>query len=203
MTLRDLARDVAVPVLLAIALVLLIVNLAVRGLTPSFLGAHKDEFSALADAVTTLAVVCGAVLAYLRFFRGRTFSPRANIRLGANVIGDSQHDLLHSLIVTIENVGPIAIVRPRIAAICTYRYADGSTETLADIVIEEPQTRSRTVETVHQGESSSYILQRLVPRDVWTVTYDVTAELPSGRSWRQYLVMENTTDYGRSALAPD
>jgi hypothetical protein len=67
-------------------------------------GDLKTWADVIGTAVTTIAVVVGAIWAYFKFVRGRTFRPRLEVGLfGQWRIIDDQH-LLHARI-TVKNIG--------------------------------------------------------------------------------------------------
>jgi hypothetical protein len=74
-------RDVVIPALVILATVLVLANLMkYKLLTASVLASNKDALAALSSAVSIIAISAGAVFSYYRFFRGRTFYSRAELK---------------------------------------------------------------------------------------------------------------------------
>lgn len=78
----DRLRIWATPVLLAVVTILaLALARKVGVLSLDWLKSNKDALAAINSAVSIVAVLVASVLAYYRFFRGRTLATRADLSI--------------------------------------------------------------------------------------------------------------------------
>ena len=96
------------PWLILIAIVLGVALLAKQWgspRTPGDAGNFVDTFSKI---ITTVFLVIGGIFSYLKFFKGRTLSPKLIITPQSGVIHD-QSGYLHWIETQIENKGSVAV----------------------------------------------------------------------------------------------
>lgn len=180
-------------ILFALVILLIAANLIKRGLSPEVLVANKDGLAAISDLVTLIGVVVASGLGYFRFFRGRTFVSRANMDVAASVTRmPTGGDLFHSIVVKVTNIGTFTLWGPALSLTAVARRVDG---TLVAMPISDLRTATgvgaQEATTIDPGESASFLIQQAHSSDTWMVTYTATLALPNGRSWTQYLVVEN------------
>jgi hypothetical protein len=194
MTRFDRFRVSALWNLLAVLFLLILAALYTRGLTLSFLADHKDGFAALNNVVGTAALGIGGVLAYFRFFRGRTFATRANLQVEVEVACSPSGRSLHSIRIEVANVGTTTLVDPTMEITAVRHHINSSTSDAA-VEVWRPRlpkdTRKRAFYSVEPGETAVYFAQEPHAPEVWLVSYEVTFSLPNGRTWTDYVAVEN------------
>lgn len=168
-------------------------------LSLNWLGQHKDALSAANSLASMAAIGVGGVLAYYRFFKGRTLATRADLSITAKVLRFSEEELWHLVTLTVKNVGNVAIWEPRPVIDVTERNKDGATRTFkinqwyeagADV------DQGRRVAVLDSGESSDFFTQQRFPATVWAVTYAATVNCASGDSWTKLTIVENRQGSG-------
>src|SRR5687768_16357878 len=103
-------RIIATPVLIAILFVLVLTYAAKHEvLSLDWFKANKDALAAINSTCTGLIIVVTGVLAYYRFFRGRTFVVRAEPSTEVDLVVGPNDSIMHFARVSITNVGTITI----------------------------------------------------------------------------------------------
>jgi hypothetical protein len=192
------------PAILTAVVALVLVAAAVSsGLNWTWLGlaSNKDAVSSLGGIVTMLVAVIGGVIAYIRFFWGRTLVRRANIQMRAVLIPEPcGTGLLHSVFVDVSNVGTLSLDDFDVTVCGDSMLTDGTaspTTNLGRIQGSLASAPGRTTvggsnaESIDAGESYTFLFQAVQPATVALVTYRATLKLPSGIWWDQFLVQEN------------
>ena len=101
-------------------------------------------------------------------------------------------DLLHSIIVTVTNIGALTLWWPTLSLTAEARNVDGTRTLLpASNLLTGVAMGAQDAITIDPGESASFLLQQSHSSSTWLVTYTASFALRSGRSWTQYLVVEN------------
>jgi hypothetical protein len=99
----------AIPLLIVIASGLLVLVLLKEGvITPARLRAHKDPIDAAATLVSTALLVCGAGVAYVRFFKGRLLHPKLDLAVTAAAV-PSGGGCAYAVEVEITNKGAVTV----------------------------------------------------------------------------------------------
>lgn len=138
--------------------------------------------SAAASVCSAAVIVLGAVFSYFRFFRGRTFSLRAELDIEVSV-----HALaggyLHTAVLRARNVGTSAIWFPR-ATIGTA--VDGAEARETHDVTDWPKGLSSLkhgYDIIESGESQIYVLTKRFEASAAVVTYFGVLRADAGNEW--------------------
>src|SRR3954451_1603526 len=172
------------PLLLVIAILLVLANFYQDGyLRLDWLAQHKDAIQAGSSLVTTTVAVTAAVVAYLRFFRGRVLAARADVVALVSVVAGPGDVQLHSLLIDFKNIGTIALLDPvvTVEAFARRGGADGDVEVhrLAESErLSAAAAKRYRLNVVDSGETSNFFVQHLFERAYWAVTYKVEIESP-------------------------
>ena len=180
----------ATPVLLLVLVVLLLAYLRKTGiLSLDWLKANKDALAAMSSLVSTVVAVLAGILAYYRFFRGRTFTTRVELSINVDAVSGPRGSCLHLAIVSAKNIGTITIWEPRISLHVVARHSDGhlSEETI-DVdqwyeVSDEHRTAGPRLSAIDSGESAEFSSEQSFAQDVWAVTYTAILSCTTGDSW--------------------
>ena len=87
---------------------------------------NKGIIEVIKDIILIITIVGGGILSYFKFFKGRTFSLKADIHFDIKIFQTPNEDLLHAIKVEVENKGNFSIWDPKIILII-YKYGiDGN-----------------------------------------------------------------------------
>jgi len=160
----------------------------------SWLNQNKDELAALNSLIGVAAILVGGVLAYYRFFRGRTFSTRAELAMKVDVLEIPTKGFLHVLTLSIKNVGTVSIWTPQpVVRVTAHREGTDDSVELVDNWYDATigQGQSPRLSVLDSGESNDFFMHRTFSKDVWAVTYLATVGCSSGDSWTKLSTVEN------------
>jgi hypothetical protein len=186
-------RDVTIPALVVVVAVLVLANLMkYKLLTATALASNKDSLSALSSAVSVITIIVGSVFSYYRFFRGRTFFCRAELKVNVTVIPTGTGVNLHAVALEVKNIGSLSIWDP-IPVIRIDEYGPkGVTKHLIEAWSEahSPRGTGPTLPVIDSGETASFWTTEEVAESAWAVFY--TAFVHSqGEVWKQVAVVRN------------
>jgi hypothetical protein len=178
----------ATPVLLAaLAVLLLAYSRKVGVLSLGWLKVNKDALAAINSLCSTVAVVVAGILAYYRFFRGRTLTTRAELSIDVDVIDGPESVRLHSVAVSVKNIGTVTIWDPQLFVYVAARHRD--TRVSKSQIDQWPEfsdhqigARPR-VTAIDSGESADFSTECCFSEDVWVVTYTAILNCTTGDSW--------------------
>jgi hypothetical protein len=188
MRIRDRARIWATPVLLAIAIGLAIALAAkMHYLSRSELEANKDWLSTASTVVGAGAILVTAVLAYFRFFRGRTFASRAILDVAVTVLTAPHGDSLHTVVTKVSNVGTTPIWDPQVNIEITELQATGEAnsrmlQAVYKLAGTSPSDRY-SINVLDSAETADFVCQPMIDQDVWAVTYLITLRSAGKDAW--------------------
>jgi len=189
----DRIRLWAIPVLLVAVVLLGLAYLTKLGLiNPSRLGAGKDTLAAVGSICTTVTVVVTGVLAYYRFFRGRTFTLRLELDSEVTMVDGPHEASLGLLTVSVKNIGNSTVWAPEVTAKLKYRYLDGRIVESEVARWEDDIVRTgrrRKVTAIDPGECSTFSAEIFVDRDVWAVTHHVGVAC-AGHQWSRVHIQQ-------------
>lgn len=186
-----IGRLLQVPVLLAIVIVLAIAVLVVRGLvTPATLTKNKDAVGVISDLVTLALVVVGAVLAYYKFFRGRTLAEKLEIKLTTGLVERSGGGLLHWLEIELTNKGSVTIRDPEVRVTAFLHDPDMHGEPVARSVPVPGKAQERPW-VIDPGESVYHHVFHDVGAAAEAVSFRVQVEDRAGNVWWRSVTTAN------------
>lgn len=185
-----------VPSLLAIVSLLALANLQKDGyLDGPWLAGHKDAIDAVSTITTTILAFCAALVAYLRFFRGRLMAARADVAPRVVVIKGPGDLYLHAVIVEVTNVGTVSLLEPQISVRARARTGDEDADASVVRVSESrnsfPPNMRKGISVIDSGEKAVFFFEHLFAKDVWAVTYEVLFESISLGAWRAGMTVAN------------
>jgi len=154
----------------------------------------KDLVDVLTKVVGSLALVAGAIASYYRFFRGRTFAARAELKLNVTVYDTNQEFKLHVINLEVSNVGPVPIWEPR-PNIDVYLYGPKGRETFAIAKWWSPADDGKadepTVSLIDTQESSQFHSSQNIRPEVWAVFYVAKVVSNRGDTWMRAVTVAN------------
>lgn len=195
MRVLDRIRIWAAPILTLVILGLVIaLGLKTGFISRSTLVANKGWLSAMSSVVSAVAVLTTAVLAYLRFFRGRTFARRMNLTLDTVVLNAPYGGSLHTVVVHASNVGSAPVWEPRVQIEVTEFAAESHTRSYPLEATHRLAQRSKSdeslIDVLDSGETGDFMAQAMIKQEVWAVTYLVTLRSSTGEAWSTVRAVE-------------
>lgn len=188
-------RGLAIAFLSTAALGLGVANLVKHGfLTVESLKDNKDALDGASSAISILVLTIGAVLSYFRFFHGRTFATRAELDLVVCVYSLPNGCMLHTISLSLKNVGASAIWNPQ--PVIAITVADEAGSRSGGLITRwmdplEPSDGAMRVAVVDTGETGRFPFQRTFAAEVWTVTYLASVTCDSGDVWKHVHIVRN------------
>src|SRR5262245_41262490 len=162
-------------------------------LSASKLSQSKDALAALQSAVQILFIVLGAIFSYYRFFRGRTFVSRANVKVEVSVVETSKDVNLHWVTIEFQNLGTVSIWGPEPEVIVELIGPNGVTKDSWRDWREAStgRERHRGLSVVDSGETISFTASNDVRTSVWAVHYQVFVTDADGVRWKRAVMVPN------------
>ena len=153
----------------------------------------KDFFAAIASAVSLIAIVLGAAVSYLKFFRGRTLSPRLALVLADNPVKVTGGNL-HALEIEIRNVGTVPVWDHSIEIFVQFH--DEPSEPMRPVTdfAQWPVTTKdgKPLQNVIDIAESAYEHAfYFVPARIQACTFRVTVTTPDHSRWSRCLTVGN------------
>lgn len=188
-------RGLAIAFLSVAILVLSVANLIKSGIiTWDTLKAHKEALDATSSFVNIIVVIVGAVLSYFRFFHGRTLATRAELDLNVCVHSLPSGLMLHTISLSLKNVGGSAIWNPRPAVAVLVSDESGSQP--IDTIDHWKDSLELTdgalrVAVVDTGETGRFQTYRTFHAQAWVVTYFARVSCDSGDVWKCVQIVRN------------
>ncbi len=154
-------------------------------LSTNWLSSNKDTLSALSSILTIAVLSTGSIFSYYSFFRGRTFSLRANLELEASKHQAPSGEILQVYSFVVNNAGTSTIWNPRpIVKLVWHGPGDQQSERTVDYWVEEVASNSEDqIPVIEPSESAQFFGQHSVPKEIWAVTYHATLVDDSNHSW--------------------
>ena len=188
MRMLDRVRIWATPALLLIAIGLTVaVAVKMHFISRYQVQENQAWLSAGSSVVSAGAILVTAVLAYFRFFRGRTFARRIVLAVEATVLTAPCGGSLHTVTTKITNVGTVSIWNPQVQVEMTEtsNSSDGKSRILPATykLVGPSPSRRGSISVLDSGETADFVCQTMVDRKVWAVTYLVTMRSTGGDAW--------------------
>ena len=195
MRIRDRVRIWATPALLLIAIGLAVaVAVKMHIISRTQLQANQAWLSAGSSVVSAGAILVTAILAYFRFFRGRTFARRIVLAVEATVLTAPHGESLHTVTTKITNVGTVSIWNPQVQVEMTETSNSGDVKSRtlpATYKLAGPSRSPRgSISVLDSGETADFVCQTMVDRGIWAVTYLVTMRSTGGDAWSTVRAVE-------------
>jgi hypothetical protein len=154
---------------------------------------NKDLIDIVIKAVGSILLVIGAVASYYRFFRGRTFAPRANLKLDISVFDTGREFRLHVINLEATNVGNVPIWEPR-PVITVLLHGSEDLETYVIDNWWHPMWEKKgvyAIDLIDSQESAQFYASQHISLDVWAVTYTAAIEASGRNVWRKSITVSN------------
>ena len=190
-------REIAVSSLATIVAILILADLIkYRWLTASSLAINKDALAALSSSVSVIAICVGAVFSYYRFFRGRTFYSRAELKIEVTVIPRDAAVNMHAVIVEVKNIGTLPIWSPSLVLTVVQHGPNGEKAEVLDSwsIARSPRGEAGTVAVIDSGETAPFWTDLEFSSDIWAVFYTAFVHSGEGEIWKKVMAVRNKVD---------
>jgi hypothetical protein len=184
------------------AAALLFANAAKYGLlSERFFTVHEKTIDGVGKLLGAMAILLGSIASYFRFFKGRTFSAKADLEISVTVIPTTSKDHLHVISVRLKNIGPVPIWDPRIRFKMIERSSSPSRTTEITGWRLEDSLGDGTQEAcvVDSQEHALYHSEQLIDKEVWAVRYEIAVQSSDGDTWYAMSTVPNKVSEKASA----
>jgi hypothetical protein len=183
-------------IFLTIAILLLCIAILWKSgiVSLSALKEQKDSISAIQSILTIIFLIFGAVASYYRFFRGRTFSTRAELELDVSIHKCKDQFYLHAISLTAKNVGTISIWNPK-PKIQVQIHSQNDKEKIRVISDwweeDSSDVATEMVTLIDSGETVTFFAHQEIPLESYAVTYLASMSCDSGDIWHTAKTISN------------
>jgi len=154
---------------------------------------NKEVIDVVIKSVGSTLLLVGAVASYFRFFRGRTFAARANLKLEISVFETDRDFKLHVIDCEVTNIGSVPIWEPR-PIITVHLYGPGDLKTYDIDNWWHPMWKKKNIyatDLIDSQESAQFYASQHIPLEVWAVTYSAAIETRGRNVWRKSVTVSN------------
>jgi hypothetical protein len=189
-------RDELALIMIVLVGLLAIANLAKSGwIKWNWFAEHKEALDGLSTVLAILAVTFGALATYHRFFKGRTFTTRADLELKVTVHPHGSQRTLHAIVLALRNAGTLPVWNPRPLISVQIHGPDG-TSSVYDITEwytpHNERSEEQSLSVVDTGETTSFFATHPMDRSVWSVTYIASVRDDDRNVWRTGVTVTNS-----------
>lgn len=187
-------QSLVIPLLGLLVMVLAVAAAFKMGVfSVAWLSENKDAIGAAGTIVSTILFALAGFLAYVRFFRGRTLSPKLTIELtsGAAQAPDGT-SVMHWIDVEVKNAGAVAIWGYTVTMKARLHGPTPAEHTVDNFMV--PAERQGTEFLLDVGESVYEHGILTVPPEITAVTFRVTVYSQENITWERSLTARNTIE---------
>lgn len=177
--------------ILFLLLLILLVNENI--LTIAKLELRQVFFDIMSKLLSSLILVVGAVFSYYRFFKGRTFSERIEIKIQAKVFDYNSDGKIHTIDLELENIGSVPVKNVSSEVISKFIYINGNEDTRKLPNVELIPEKFINIIDTQETDSRHYNL--VVSEDVKAVLYHVKVTSSKGNIWTKIITVPNKNEY--------
>ncbi len=162
-------------------------------LSLSNLEAKKDLVDALSTIFGCAILLLGAVLSYIRFFKGRMLKPKINLQLQTGLLSQGENNL-HWIEIAIENKGNVAVWNYTLKLLATPHPGDGSSTDVSDrISIPKVDDGEHLVDVGETAFEHAIIELSKCP---YAYTFEAVLKDNRGTQWRRCITVPNNEPVG-------
>lgn len=162
--------------------------------TVANLRVQKDFISAVGTMISSSLLMLGAIFSYYRFFKGRTFTEKLNIRINLKVIECDDKENIHALDIALSNTSSIVIRDPE--AMLTVSLIDRDALKLDPIQLQVPDfDPSKSNALIEPQENFHYHKNLIVAKSVKAVSYYVSVRSKRNHRWGKIITVPNRLPY--------
>ncbi len=191
-------RDELIVTMLLFNIILALAILAtLEVLQWSWFAENKDALDGASTVLGIIAIAIGALLTYLRFFKGRTFTKRADVQLSVSVHPHGPKKTLHAICLEVHNIGtlPIWNLTPLISVDINGPEGVSSEYDITQWwTPHEDASAEGTISVIDTGETVSFYATHPMSSDAWSVRYIASVKDNRGIVWRAGKTVSNTTE---------
>lgn len=186
-------KKIAITTLISIIIFLLfLINLKYSFITIETIEKRKDLIDGISKMISSLILIIGAILTYIKFFKGSTLTEKLAIVIQGRIIKFDKESNYHLIDIEFKNTGLVPIRNLEIETKTDCIEPDIKTEY---IEIENDMHSEISKFIIHSQSSGAYNYIYKVPKNSKAVrnTLDITSE--KGSRWFLYFTVPNKIDY--------
>jgi hypothetical protein len=178
------------PWLILIATLLAIVFIFRNDLiTKEYLIENKEYIDFISKTITSIAIVVGGILSYIKFFKGRILKPKLVIEASSGTI-KTENGVLHWIEAEMKNIGNVAIWNHDTTIYATIHTAQSYCVKL-DEFMTIPYSLKGGESIIDVGESVFENAFLLVPDDAFAVTFQIIVKNEKKSIWSRSITVSN------------
>jgi hypothetical protein len=176
-------------------LVLLLILLSIAFLSKEgiwsfeLLKVNREAIEAAAKIIETIVLIIGGILAYIRFFKGRTLKAKLIINTSSAVYR-VENALQHCIDIEIQNTGAVAIWNYRLEIVATI-HSEKEENIKITKYAKLPGEIKQIERLIDVGESAYEQAFLDVPLTAFAVTYQIVVFDQNDAIWNRALTVEN------------
>lgn len=156
----------------------------------------RDIITIIKDVVSAIAILIGGFFAYFKFFKGRTFAPKAEVNIELQLIETPANSILHVIKIHFINKGSTTIWNPtattgihRFSKVKEFDYE--LIHGLKEVSFFEDGGKI-TSYMIDPGEKNYFSLNHEYDKSIWAVSYDVQVTSKDGTTWKDSITVANS-----------
>jgi hypothetical protein len=164
---------------------------------------NQAFISTIKDIVFLITVIGGAVFSYYKFFKGRTFSLKADIKFDIHIFKTPEENLLHVIKVEVENIGTLSIWDPQLILKirCYKKNGEITKETIRNWgENSEFIGKENRASVLDSGEKAYFIVNEIHSPDSWLVNYQAELKAHNNKTWQNSINIENKINIADKGL---
>ena len=155
---------------------------------------NKEFVGVCKDIITIITIIVGSFLSYFKFFKGRTFSAKADIEFDIIVIEAPNDRFLHVIRFAMINKGTITIWNP-VAKIRIKSFVENEVHTQFIRDLKESSSFDEMDEKhnciLDVGEKGFFYCHMDFHKSIWAVSYEVEITANNGSVWKNSTAIPN------------
>ena len=152
--------------------------------------ANKDLIDVITKILSSTILAIGLIASYYRFFRGRTFAARADLKLDVAVYNTEDNYNLHVINLEVINIGSIPIREPH-PTIVVYIHKPQKFTTVVIDDWSRPMEEEGDIHIIDSQENAQYHATRPISQDVLAVTYVARVKSRGKVTWKRAVTVSN------------
>jgi hypothetical protein len=148
---------------------------------------NKDALEAASYVTTIFGILVALGMSYIRFFSGRSFARRANVRASSSLF-KAEGRVFSSLLVEVINIGSLPLYDIEINASMYEYYLDGSHKifSVTNWLDNYALALNNQSNIIDPSETDMFCAVRVLREDVVACLYNVAARDKQGNVWKAF-----------------
>jgi len=159
----------------------------------------KDFIDAFSKIITSLVLIIGGVLSYIKFFKGRVLKPKIDIHLKTGAFA-TKEKILHWLEIAIENKGSVAVWNYTLELFAIpYPNRESPTNISDSVIASDVEDQEHLVDV---GETAFEHAVIELKKETFAYTFEIILTDDRGTKWRRCVTVKNAESGSRGSFTP-